>query len=398
VAKVGNTMAIPLKYNIHNLFVRKVTTGLTVLGIGLVVAVFLSVMSLAEGLTRVFQVSGSKKNVLVLRKNSQSEVQSGITREQVPLIITLPWIERDADGSPLASSELVVMLNLEKIGGGTANVTIRGISEKGSLLRPQFKLIEGRMFRPGLSEVIVSRSISQRFKNCRLGDTIHFGVYRWNVVGIFDAGGTAPDSEIWTDVEGAMNDFKRPNYSSVLVRTIDKTAQDQFIATLAGDPRLALEGKLERTYYEQQTSTAAPIKFFGLFIGVIMAIGASFGAMNTMYATVSARTQEIAMLRVLGFSRLAILVSFIIESVFLALLGGILGCLFGALAIKLALSGVTGTINFTTFSEIIFAFRLTPQLLLTGIVFSLFIGLLGGILPASQAAFTKIALALRRVG
>ncbi|MER3445877.1 MAG: hypothetical protein C4291_03140 [Candidatus Dadabacteria bacterium] len=391
-------MAVPLKYNIRNLFVRKVTTGLTVLGIGLVVAVFLSVMSLAEGLTRVFQVSGSKRNVLVLRQNSQSEVQSGISREQVSLIETLPGIEVDKDGSPLASPELVVMLNLEKIGGGTANVTIRGISEKGPILRPHFKLIEGRMFRPGLSEVIVSRSISQRFKNCRFGDTIQFGVYRWNVVGIFNAGGTAPDSEIWTDVEGAMTDFKRPNYSSVLVRTIDKTARDQFIANLAEDPRLALEGKLERTYYEQQTSTAAPIKFFGILIGVIMAIGASFGAMNTMYATVSARTQEVAMLRILGFSRLAILVSFVIESVFLALLGGILGCLFGALAIKLALSGVTGTINFTTFSEIVFAFRLTPQLLITAIIFSIFIGLLGGVLPASQAAFTRITLALRRVG
>lgn len=391
-------MAIPLKYNIRNLFVRKITTGLTILGIGLVVAVFLSVMSLAEGLTRVFQVSGSRKNVLVMRQNSQSEVQSGISREQASLIMTLPGIERDRDGIPLASSELVVILNLEKVGGGTANVTIRGISEKGPVLRPQFKLIEGRMFRPGLSEVIVSRSISQRFKHCRLGNTIQFGIYRWNVVGIFDAGGTAPDSEIWTDVEGAMDNFKRPNYSSVLVRTIDKTARDQFIASLATDPRLVLEGKSERAYYEQQISTAAPIKFFGLFIGIIMAVGASFGAMNTMYATVSARTQEVAVLRILGFSRLAILVSFIIESVFLALLGGILGCLFGALAIKLALSGVTGTINFTTFSEIVFAFRLTPQLLITAIVFSIFIGLLGGILPASRAAFTKITLALRRVG
>jgi putative ABC transport system permease protein len=391
-------MAIPLKYNIRNLFVRKVTMGLTVLGISLVVAVFLSVMSLTEGLTRVFKSSGSGKNVIVLRQNSQSEVQSGIYREQVPLIVTLPGIERDTDGNPLASSELVVMLNLEKIGGGTANVTLRGISEKGPLLRPQFKLVEGRMFRPGLSEVIVSRGISQRFKNCRLGDTIHFGVYRWNVVGIFDAGGTAPDSEIWTDVEGAMNDFKRASYSSVLVRTIDKTARDQFTQALAGDPRLALEGKSERTYYDEQTSTAAPIKFFGLFLGVIMAIGASFGAMNTMYATVSARTQEIAMLRVLGFSRLAILASFIIEALLLALLGGLLGCLFGILAVKLALSGVTGTINFTTFSEIVFAFRLTPELLLRGIVFSLLIGLFGGILPASRAAFTKITLALRQVG
>ncbi|MGH7801566.1 MAG: ABC transporter permease [Thermodesulfobacteriota bacterium] len=390
-------MAIPLKYNIRNLFVRKITTGLTVLGIGLVVAVFLSVMSLSEGLARVFKASGSTRNVLVLRQNSQSEVQSGIYRNQVPLIVTLPGIEKDIDGNPLASSELVVMLNLEKIDGGASNVTLRGISEKSPLLRPQFKLIEGRMFSPGLSEVIVSRSISERFKNCRLGDTIHFGVYKWKVVGIFDAGGTAPDSETWTDVEGAMNSFKRPSYSSVLVRTTDKAARDQFIAALAGDPRLALEGKVERAYYDEQTSTAAPIKFFGIFIGVIMAIGAGFGAMNTMYAAVSTRTKEIATLRVLGFSRLAILTSFIVEALCLALLGGILGCLFGILAVELALSGVTGTTNFTTFSEVVFAFRLTPKILLTGIILSLSIGLFGGILPATQAAFTKIILALRQI-
>ena len=390
-------MAIPLKYNIRNLFVRKITTGLTVLGIGLVVAVFLSVMSLSEGLTRVFKASGSTRNVLVLRQNSQSEVQSGISRNQVPLIVTLPGIEKDIDGNPLASSELVVMLNLKKIDGGASNVTLRGISEKSPLLRPQFKLIEGRMFRPGLSEVIVSKSISQRFKNCRLGYTIHFGVYKWKVIGIFDAGGTAPDSEIWTDLEGAMNSFKRPNYSSVLVRTTDKAARDQFIAALAGDPRLALEGKVERTYYDEQTSTADPIKFFGILIGVIMAIGAGFGAMNTMYAAVSTRTKEIAMLRVLGFSRMAILTSFIVEALCLALLGGLLGCLFGILAVELALSGVTGTTNFTTFSEVVFAFRLTPKILLTGIIMSLFIGLFGGILPATQAAFTKIILALRQI-
>lgn len=390
-------MAIPLKYNIRNLFVRKITTGLTVLGIGLVVAVFLSVMSLSEGLTRVFKASGSTRNVLVLRQNSQSEVQSGISRNQVPLIVTLPGIEKDIDGNPLASSELVVMLNLKKIDGGASNVTLRGISEKSPLLRPQFKLIEGRMFRPGLSEVIVSKGISQRFKNCRLGDTIHFGVYKWKVVGIFDAGGTAPDSEIWTDVEGAMNSFKRPNYSSVLVQTIDWASRDQFIAALAGDPRLALEGKVERTYYDEQTSTADPIKFFGILIGVIMAIGAGFGAMNTMYAAVSTRTKEIATLRVLGFSRLAILTSFIVEALCLALLGGFLGCLFGILAVELALSGVTGTTNFTTFSEVVFAFRLTPKILLTGIILSLFIGLFGGILPATQAAFTKIILALRQI-
>ncbi|HWP91504.1 MAG TPA: ABC transporter permease [Thermodesulfobacteriota bacterium] len=391
-------MAIPLKYNIRNLLVRKITTGLTVLGIALVVAVFLCVMSLAEGLTRVFKSSGSERNIIVLRQNSQSEIQSGVTRDQVPLIMTLPGIERDKDGSPLASPELVVGLNLEKIEGGASIVTLRGISEKGPILRPNFKLIEGRMFRPGLSEVIVSKGISRRFKNCRVGDTIRFGSYQWNVVGIFDAGGTAPDSEIWTDVEGALADFKRLTYSSVLLRSTDSDARDQIIKALNSDPRLNLEGKSERVYYDEQTSTAEPIKFLGFFIGIIMAIGASFGAMNTMYAAVSARTQEIATLRVLGFSRLAILISFVVEAICLALLGGILGCLFGIIAVNLALSGITGTTNFNTFSEVVFAFRLTPKLLLIGMFFSVLTGLLGGILPASRAAFTKITLALRQVG
>jgi putative ABC transport system permease protein len=254
------------------------------------------------------------------------------------------------------------------------------------------------MFRPGLSEVIVSKGISRRFKNCRVGDTIRFGSYQWNVVGIFDAGGTAPDSEIWTDVEGALADFKRPAYSSVLLRSTDSDARDQIIKALNSDPRLTLEGKSERVYYDEQTSTAEPIKFLGFFIGIIMAIGASFGAMNTMYATVSARTQEIATLRVLGFSRLAILISFVVEAICLALLGGILGCLFGIIAVNLALSGITGTTNFNTFSEVVFAFRLTPKLLLMGMFFSVLTGLLGGILPASRAAFTKITLALRQVG
>ncbi len=391
-------MGIPVKYNIRNLIVRKITTGLTVLGIALVVAVFLCVMSLAEGLTRVFQSSGSERNVIVIRQNSQSEIQSGIYRDQVPLVITLAGIEHDTDGTPLASPELVVGLNLEKIEGGTSNVTLRGVSEKGALLRPKFELVEGRMFTPGLSEVIVSRGISKRFKNCGLGDTIRFGSYKWNVVGVFDAGGTAPDSEIWTDVEGALSDFKRSAYSSVLLRTADIISRKEIIKALAFDPRLSLEGKSERVYYEEQTATAEPIKFLGFFIGVIMAIGASFGAMNTMYATVSARTQEIATLRVLGFSRIAILSSFVIEALCLALLGGVLGCLFGILAVNFALSGITGTTNFSTFSEVVFAFRLTPKLLIMGIVFSFFTGLLGGILPASRAAFTKITLALRQAG
>jgi putative ABC transport system permease protein len=391
-------LGIPIKYNIRNLFVRKITTGLTVVGIALVVAVFLAVMALGEGLTRVFTSSGSEQNVLVLRQNSQSELQSGLSREQVPLIMTLPGIAKDADGKPLASPELVIVLNIEKLAGGASNVTIRGVSEKAMALRPAMKLVQGRLFKPGVSEVIVSRGVGNRFKDCKLGDTIRFGAYRWNVVGVFDADGTAPDSEIWTDAEGMQNDFKRNNYSSVLVRTTDRAGRDAFTAALTGDARLALEGKNERKYYDDQTSTAAPIKFLGFFVGVVMAIGACFGAMNTMYAAVTARTREIATLRALGFSRPAVLISFVLESVVLALAGGVLGCLLGILVVKLALSGVTGTTNFATFSEVVFAFRLTPELLATGIVFSLFMGFFGGLLPAGRAAFTKITTALRQVG
>jgi putative ABC transport system permease protein len=391
-------LSIPMKYNWRNLFVRKITTGLTILGIGLVVAVFLCVMALGEGLTRVFTASGSDQNVLVLRQNSQSELQSGIGRDQVPLIETLPGIAKDTDGKPLASPELVVVVNLEKQGGGSSNVTIRGVGEKAVKLRTSLDLDKGRMFTPGQSEVIVSKSVERRFASCDVGQTIKFGAYRWTVVGLFDAGGTAPDSEIWTDVEGMASDFKRLGYSSVLARTTDRAGRDQFLAGLAADPRLALEGKIERKYYDEQTSTAAPIKFLGVFVGVVMAIGACFGAMNTMYAAVSARTREIATLRALGFGRVAIMVSFVLESIVLALLGGILGCALGWLAVKLALSGVTGTTNFATFSEVVFAFRLTPELMATGLAFSLAMGFFGGVFPAGRAAFTKITSALRQVG
>ncbi len=391
-------MRIPLKYNIRNLFVRKVTTTLTVLGIGLVVAVFLAVMALAEGLTNVFASSGSDRNLLILRQNSQSELQSGISREQVPLILSLPGIEKDTDGKPLASAELVVILNLDKADGGSSNVSMRGVQEKAEKLRKNFRITEGRMFAPGMSEVIVSESVARRFKGTNLGQEIKFGAYRWTVVGHFDAGGTAPDSEMWTDVEGMINTFKRGGYSSVLARTTDRAGRDQVVAGLAADPRLALDGKIEEAYYAEQTSTAAPIKFLGAFVGIVMAIGACFGAMNTMYAAVSSRIREIATLRALGFSRFAILASFVLESVLLSFIGGVVGCLLGLLVVKLALSGVTGTTNFATFSEVVFAFRLTPQLMATGIVFSLIMGFFGGLFPAGRAAFTKITHALRQVG
>jgi putative ABC transport system permease protein len=389
-------MSIPIKYNLRNIAVRKITTGLTAFGIGLVVAVLLSVLALADGLAGVFKASGSSDNVLVLRKNSQSEIQSGIYKDQVPLVYTQPGIDKDVDQKPLVSAEIVVVINLEKIGGGGSNVTVRGVSEKGPLLRPNFKIVEGRMFNPGVSEIIVSRGISKRFKNMGVGDIVHAGANRWKIVGIFDAGGTAADSEIWSDVQGVMGDFKRTIYSSILARVSDRANQKRFITALESDQRLSLDGIVEREYYDRQTGVADPIKFIGMFIGIIMAIGASFGAMNTMYANISTRTMEIATLRVLGFSRHSILTSFIAESLIISLIGGIVGCLMGFLIVKFAISDVTGTTNFHTFSEVVFAFRLTPQLVFTGLLLSLLIGLFGGLLPAAQAAYTKITLALRQ--
>jgi putative ABC transport system permease protein len=389
-------MSIPIKYNLRNIAVRKITTGLTAFGIGLVVAVLLSVLALADGLASVFKASGSSDNILVLRKNSQSEIQSGIYKDQVPLVDTIPGIDKDVDQKPLVSAEIVVVINLEKIGGGSSNVTIRGVSEKGPLLRPDFEVVEGRMFNPGVSEVIVSRGISTRFKNMGLGDIVHAGPNKWRIVGIFDAGGTAADSEIWSDVRGVMGEFKRTIYSSILARVSDRANQKRFITALESDQRLSLDGVVEKEYYDRQTKVADPIKFIGMFIGVIMAIGASFGAMNTMYANISTRTMEIATLRVLGFSRFSILTSFMAESLIISFIGGMIGCLMGLVIVKFGITDVTGTTNFNTFSEVVFAFRLTPGLIITGLLLSLVIGLFGGLLPAGQAAYTKITLALRQ--
>jgi putative ABC transport system permease protein len=389
-------MSIPINYNLRNIAVRKITTGLTAFGIGLVVAVLLSVLALADGLASVFKASGSSDNILVLRKNSQSEIQSGIYKDQVPLVDTIPGIDKDVDQKPLVSAEIVVVINLEKIGGGSSNVTIRGVSEKGPLLRPDFEVVEGRMFNPGVSEVIVSRGISTRFKNMGLGDIVHAGPNKWRIVGIFDAGGTAADSEIWSDVRGVMGEFKRTIYSSILARVSDRANQKRFITALESDQRLSLDGVVEKEYYDRQTKVADPIKFIGMFIGVIMAIGASFGAMNTMYANISTRTMEIATLRVLGFSRFSILTSFMAESLIISFIGGMIGCLMGLVIVKFGITDVTGTTNFNTFSEVVFAFRLTPGLIITGLLLSLVIGLFGGLLPAGQAAYTKITLALRQ--
>jgi putative ABC transport system permease protein len=385
-------MAIPLKYNLRNLVVRKVSTLMTVASVALVVAVFIALMSLASGLNKALISTGAPENIIVLRQNSQTEVQSQVTRQAFQLIQTLPGVARDAQGKPMASAEICVLVNLPRRGTGEpSNVTIRGVSEAGFNIRPQVKLDEGRMFREGLGEAIASRKVAERFSGTGMGETIHVGRGDWKIVGLFDAGGTAFDSEIWSDVNVVGNAFDRTEYSSVLLRTESVATRDQVAGRIEGEQRLKLEAKPELTYYEEQTSASAPIKAMGIFVAVILGVGACFGGMNTMYAAVANRTREIGTLRALGFSRGSILLSFVIESVLIALIGGVVGCL-----LALPVNGIaTGTMNFRTFSELTFSFHITADLLVSALIFSAFLGLLGGLLPSRMAARLPIIKALR---
>jgi putative ABC transport system permease protein len=385
-------MPVPLTYNIRNLRVRFFTTCMTVLSVGLVVAVFIGVMALARGLEEAFVATGDPLNAVVLRQGSQVETSSAVRRDALQVIQYLPGVATDAAGTPLVSPEVIVLLNLPKRADGQgANVLVRGLRAKGFELRPQVRLIQGRPFRPGGREVIVGRSIAERFQNAGLGETLHFGRSHWKVVGVFEAGRTAFGSEIWADANELADDFDRPDYSSILLRTESPAALRAIERRIDSDQRLHLKAQAEPEYYAEQTKTAGPIKILGSFMAVLMAIGASFAVMNTMYATVARRSREIGVLRVLGFRPGSILLSFLGESVLLALLGGLLGCL-----LALPIHGLTtGTMNFRTFSDISFAFRITPELMLRGLGFAILMGVLGGFLPARLASRQPMVETLR---
>jgi len=390
-------MAIPFKYNVRNLLVRKVSTAMTVLVICLVVAVFLFVLALWQGVSRTLSVTASDRNVLTMRIGSQAEMQSVVTRESVDIIRALPGIERNARGEPLASPEILTLINIAREDGKKTNVQVRGMAPVGLEMRPGVKIVEGRLFRSGANEAIVSRNLANRFAGMALGNTIKSGSYRWTIVGHFDASGSAYESEIWTDARDLQGQMKRPIFSSVFVRASDADAARRYIETVKGDQQLKLEGTSEKAYYEKQMVTGAPIKVLAILVGLFTAIGAAFGAMNTMYAQVAARIREIGTLRAIGFSRRSVLASFILESLILCLAGGILGTALAFVLFNLVLTKPTGTMNFVTFSEVLFNFRLTPPLIVGGIAFSLAMGLLGGFFPAARAARLKITSALREV-
>ncbi len=359
---------------------------MAVLGIGFTVAIFVTMMALVQGLDSTFVDTGQENQLVVIRQGSQNEVNSYFSRELLTTVRFLPGVAKGPDGEPLVAGDNVVIINHERLSGQASNVMVRGTSSAGLPLRPEVKIVQGRWFNPGLREICASQSISKRFRNLALGDTIHFARSDWKVVGIFDAGGTAYDSEIWADYGEVCQDWDRPSYSSILLRAENAAAVQDIRKRIADDRRINLQAIPQKKYYADQTSTSGGIKALGYFIAVIMGIGASFAAMNMMYGAVMTRSKEVATLRAIGFRRRSILGSFIMESVMLGLAGGILGCLMA-----LPLHGISSaTANFQTFSEVLFNFRITPAILLRGLIYSAAVGLLGGYLPARRAARAKL--------
>jgi len=386
-------MTVPISYNIRNLAARKTTTIMTALGIALTVAVLLAVLAFVEGLRTSLAATGNPLNVLVMRKGATSELTSMMRRPWFQDLKMRPGVARDASGEPLASLEMVTIIVLEN-DHGDMNVTVRGLTPIGFEIRRNIRVTQGRKFEPGKRELVVGKSIAERYSAARIGGKIHFGRGDWTVVGIMDAGRSASNSEIFADLNQLSSDQNRSEgLSSALLRAVDAAAVRPLINEIEADPKLNVTAMTEREYYEQQQVSAAPILAMGTFVSIIMAIGSCFAAMNTMYAAVARRSAEIGTLRVLGFSRLGILASFTFEALLLSLAGGVLGLL-----LVLPLTNVTtGIGSFVTFSEIAFDFRITPQIAGVGILFSLLMGLLGGLFPAATAARKQILTALRQV-
>jgi putative ABC transport system permease protein len=372
--------------------VRKSSTLATALTIGLTVGVFLLVMALARGIDITLASSGEPLNLIVLRNGSQVELNSDVSRDNLNNLMFLDGVSREGT-EPLASPETVTLIYRARKGMTQgSNITIRGTGPMSTKLRSGFKLVAGRMFQPGLTEAIVAKRISERFQALDIGDKFRIQATDYTVVGLFDAGGKAFESEIWVDGNSLGSTTKRETFSSVLLRVPDRATLDTLAKRISDDQRLQLKAMPEQAFYEEQQGIASGIlKGLAVFIAFIMAVGAGFAGMNTMYAAVSRRTTEIGTLRVLGFSRLSILIAFVLESVFIAIIGAVIGVL-----IALPLNFVsTGTANFATFSELAFNFRVTGDLVLAALIFGALIGFLGSLLPSIRASRLKIVNALR---
>ncbi len=388
-------MKIPVSYTFRNLWARRWTTLLTAGGMALVVFVFAAVLMLEEGLRKTLVDTGSYDNVVMIRRSAQTEVQSIIDRTQAALLESQPTVALGADGARMVSKETVVLVNLNKRDSGRpTNVMVRGVGTAALTLRPQVKIVEGRMFRPGASEIIAGRSAADRFKGAGIGEMLWFGQREWRVVGVFDAERSGFDSEIWGDADQLMQAFRRPVYSAVVVKLGDSARFDEFKRAVESDQRLTVEAKRETKFYADQSEVLAGfIKYLGLTLSVIFSIGAVIGAMITMYASVAARTAEIGTLRALGFPRSSVLAAFMLEAALLGVTGGCVGLFFASFMQLFTIS----TMNWQSFSELAFSFTLTPSIVLKTLAFALTMGVMGGFLPAVRASRLKIVDALRAV-
>jgi putative ABC transport system permease protein len=384
---------IPLKYNIGNLKARRVSTLMTILGIAVVIAVMISMMALKNGVNTAVVSSGSKDNLMVMREGAAAELSSWVTKDAFRIIRALPGIAKDG-GAPLISPELVIVFKIPKKDDPKgSNVLVRGVTPMAFTMRPYVKIIDGRMFRPGVNEVIVARRIRDRFVNTAIGDTFKFGAQSYNVVGVFDAQGTAFDSEMWCDADFLGQARKRDAYSSLILRPNDRDAYESIKAAIKGDNRLKLEVTSEYQYYADQTTGLMGIVILVAIVTFFMTIGAILGTMNTMFSAIASRGRELATLRALGFKRRTIILSVVVESAFVALLGGVTG-----LVLALPINAIsTGTTNFQTFSEVAFNFRIDGHVALNGILIALIAGIIGGVLPALRAARMPITTALREI-
>lgn len=384
---------VPLNYIARNLWKRRLTTTLTAVGLALVVFVFATVLMLDAGLKRTLVTTGEYDNVVVIRKGSETEIQSSIPRADANIIEMNPAVALGPGGRPLAAKETVVLISLNRSGSEQAsNVIIRGTSAGGLQLRPQVKMTQGRLFRPGSSEIIVGSNIAKGYDGTRIGERLRFAQREWTVVGAFDAGASGFDSEVWGDADQLMQSFRRLSYSAMVLKLADSGLFERFKSAIDADPRLSGEVKREQVFYSDQSRALSTfISILGLTLTAIFSIGATIGAMITMYASVSNRVAEIGTLRALGFKRASVLGAFLLEALLLGLAGGVLG-LAGASLMQLVSFSTT---NFQTFSDLSFRFLLTPEIAAKTLLFALAMGMLGGFLPAVRAARLNIVDALR---
>jgi len=386
-------MKIPLIYNIRSVLHRPATSLATALGIGFVVLTFVGMLALANGFRSAMISTGRPDNVMLLRKGADSEISSGISREHAAIVRSLPEVAKLPDGRPIASADVFVVVAKPRLDGSETHMPVRGVSPEAFELRDEVRIVDGRSFEPGRAEVIVGRGLVGRMQDVEIGSTIRFGQQEFTVVGHFEADGSAFESEVWGDAETLMSAFRGPVYQSVTVRLADPNAFDALVARIEGDPRLQLQAKRESEFFAEQAQfLGSTLEFIAFFVTIVMSIGAVFGAINTMDAMVAARAREIAVLQTLGFQRRSVLASFLVEALVIALAGGVLGCL-----LALPINGIqTSTVNWQSFGEVTFAFRISPKILLQGMIFAAVMGLIGGFLPARRAAKQGLAAGMRR--